>query len=114
MRSTSCSLQCPSSMPWLQRPNAKDNSMSKTVRFCSAISLSALASVLAGCAAPDSRVASASRLGDKVQESDIGLATRALAALNSGDAGAAITFAERAVDKSPQAASLRALLGNTY
>ncbi len=88
--------------------------MSKTVRFCSAISLSALASVLAGCAAPDSRVASASRLGDKVQESDIGLATRALAALNSGDAGAAITFAERAVDKSPQAASLRALLGNTY
>jgi len=45
---------------------------------------------------------------------DIGLATRALAALNSNNVPAAIDFAERAVAKTPNDAGFRGLLGNAY
>jgi D-alanyl-D-alanine carboxypeptidase len=86
--------------------------MSKPLRFGSALSAIALASVIAGCATPGSR--SASSFGGKDGKGDIGLAMRALIALNSNDYATAVNLAERAVQKSPNDAGFRALLGNTY
>jgi D-alanyl-D-alanine carboxypeptidase len=85
--------------------------MSKAFRFGSAISFAAVASIMAGCAAPQSHVATS--FGGKTNE-NVGLATRAMAALNSNDIPMAISFAERAVTKTPNDAGFRALLGNAY
>lgn len=87
--------------------------MSKPFRFGSAISLVAMTSMIAGCAAPQRHASSASSLGGKA-EGEVGLATRALAALNANNPTAAIDFAERAVDRTPTDVTLRALLGNAY
>jgi Flp pilus assembly protein TadD len=45
---------------------------------------------------------------------DVGLATRALMALNAKDVTTAIDFAERAVANTPDDAGFRAILGNAY
>lgn len=86
--------------------------MLKPFRLGSAVSLVALASMLAACAAPQGRVA-VSGFGGKAN-GEVGLATKALAALNSNNVPAAIDYAERAVAKNPDDAGFRALLGNTY
>lgn len=86
--------------------------MSKSLRFGSALSAIAMASVIAGCATPAGRSASIFKGSDK--QGDIGLAMRALAALNDNDYASAVNLAERAVEKSPSDAGFRALLGNTY
>jgi Flp pilus assembly protein TadD len=83
--------------------------MTKPFRFGSAISLAALASMIASCAAPQQ----ATGFGGKA-DGEIGLATRALAALNSNDVPTAINFAERAVERTPNDAGFRGLLGNAY
>jgi len=84
--------------------------MSKPIRFGSAISLVALATVMAGCASPQHHAASAS----SQPSGEVGLASRALVALASGDSATAITYAEQAVAKTPNDATFRALLGNAY
>lgn len=86
--------------------------MSKPFCFGPSLSALALVSMLAGCAAPQGHAVSASSFGGK--SGDVGLATRALAALNSNDVPTAIVFAERAVEKTPDDAGFRALLGNVY
>ncbi|HVU31382.1 MAG TPA: hypothetical protein VHE36_13375, partial [Sphingomicrobium sp.] len=83
--------------------------MSSPLRFGTAVSAIALASMLAGCAAPQQKTSFGGRTDD-----NIGLATRALMALNSNDVPAAIEFAERAVEKTPDDAGFRAILGNAY
>jgi D-alanyl-D-alanine carboxypeptidase len=83
--------------------------MSKPFRFGSAISLATLATAIAGCAAPQK----VTGFGGKAN-GDVGLATRALMALNANDVATAISFAERAVEKTPGDAGFRALLGNAY
>ena len=85
--------------------------MSK-VRFASAASFIVLGSMIAGCAAPQTRVTT-SGFGGRAG-GEIGLATRALAALNANDIPTAINFAERAVEGTPSDAGFRALLGNAY
>jgi D-alanyl-D-alanine carboxypeptidase len=85
--------------------------MSKPLRFASAVSFVALATMIGGCASPQSRASSASAVGSK---GEVGLATRALAALQANDVPGAIGFAEQAVAKSPNDATYRALLGNAY
>ena len=72
--------------------------MSRLPRFGSALSALALASVIGGCAGPMSRQAAHA---SKIDKSDIGLATRAHAALTSGDYANAVALAERAVDLQP-------------
>lgn len=84
--------------------------MSKPTRFGSAISLVALATVIAGCAAPQHHASSAS--GQPSEKA--GLATRALAALVSNDSATAVGYAEKAVENSPNEPSFRALLGSAY
>lgn len=83
--------------------------MSKPIRFVSAASTIVLASMIAGCAAPQQKTSFGGRTDD-----DTGLATRAMIALNSNDVPAAIGFAERAVEKTPDDAGFRAILGNAY
>jgi D-alanyl-D-alanine carboxypeptidase len=87
--------------------------MTQPLRFSSAASLIVLGSMIAGCAAPQARVGSATHFGGKADE-NVGLATRALAALNSNNVPEAIQLAERAVAKTPNDAGFRALLGNAY
>lgn len=83
--------------------------MSSALRFGTAVSAIALASMLAGCAASQQKTSFGGRTDDNV-----GLATRALMALNSNDVPAAIDYAERAVEKTPDDAGFRAILGNAY
>lgn len=87
--------------------------MTTPVRFGSAVSLVALATILSGCAFPQSHSRTASSFGGQAN-GEIGLATRALAALTANDVPTAINFAERAVEKTPDDAGFRALLGNSY
>ena len=82
-------------------------------RFASAASLVTLATMIAGCAAPQHHAVSVSGFGGEAN-GEVGLATRALAALNSNDVPTAISLAERAVEKTPNDAGFRALLGNAY
>ena len=84
--------------------------MSKPIRFASAISVVALASVIGGCAAPQRHASSASSL----PSGEIGLATRALAALAANDPATAVDFAEKAAARTPHDAGIRALLGTAY
>ncbi len=86
--------------------------MNKSLRKSTAASLAVLASMLAGCAASQDQVRGAQFGGNRV--GDVGLATRALAALNANDVPTAIDLAERAVTKSPNDAGFRSLLGNAY
>lgn len=84
--------------------------MSKPIRFASAISVAALATVIGGCAAPQRHASSASAQ----PSGEVGLATRALAALAANDAVTAVGFAERAVQRTPNDVMLRTLLGSAY
>ena len=85
--------------------------MSRLSRFGSALSVIAVASVVGGCAGPMSRQ---SATAAKINKSDVGLATRAHAAMTVGNYSMAVELAERAVENEPQAPMLRALLGNVY
>lgn len=85
-----------------------------SLRFGTAISAIALATALGGCASSQSGARGASIFGGKVDQSNIGLATKALMALNAENYPVAIGLAERAVDNSPKDAGFRALLGNAY
>src|SRR5215213_9060317 len=109
MRWISFSLQCRNSTPWPRGPNARGNPMTKPFRFASAVSLVALGTIISGCATSHS-----SGIREVKQLGEVGLATRAMAALNANDAATAIDFAERAVAKTPDDAGFRALLGNCY
>src|SRR6478672_2241074 len=87
--------------------------MNQPLRTSSAVSLVILSSMIAGCAAPSAHMGAATHFGGKA-EGDVGLASRALSALNSNNVPLAIELAERAVAKSPNDAGFRALLGNAY
>lgn len=83
--------------------------MMKTLRLGSAVSAVALASMIAGCAAPMSRSASVSK-----GKAPAAYALRAQMALGSGDYVSAVTLAEQAAEATPQDFNVRTLLGNTY
>src|SRR3954447_7185554 len=87
--------------------------MAKPIRLGSAVPLAALATLLTGCATGSNTIRTASYQDGK-QEGDVGLATRAMAALNAKDVPTAIGLAERAVAKTPDDAGFRGLLGNAY
>lgn len=89
--------------------------MANPMRFGTALTAVGLVGMLAGCSTAGSNVASrASIFGDKVDSSNIGLATRAAAALEKGDTNSAVQLAERAVGNTSNDAGFRALLGNAY
>lgn len=83
--------------------------------FGSALTALGLVGALAACSTPGANGPhSASIFGDKVDTSNIGIATRAQSALEKGDTAVAVELAERAVANSPRDAGFRALLGNAY
>jgi Flp pilus assembly protein TadD len=86
--------------------------MTKPLRFAPTLTAIALASVIAGCASPQSRLRTASSA--KEGASKVGLAMRAMVALNANDYAGAVNFGEQAVENSPNDASFRSLLGNAY
>lgn len=86
--------------------------MNTSLRTTTAASLVVLASMVAGCATSTTRVSGA-QFGGKA-DVNVGLATKALAALNSNNVPMAIDYAERAVAKTPNDAGFRTLLGNAY
>jgi len=88
--------------------------MVNSLRFGPAFTAIAMASVIAGCAAPQSGARSASHFGGKSGKSHIGVATRALAALDANDFATAVSLSEQAVQNSSNDAGFRALLGNSY
>jgi len=83
--------------------------MMKTLRLGSAVSAVALASMIAGCAAPMSRSASVSKA-----KAPAAYALRAQMALGSGDYVSAVTLAEQAAEANTQDSNVRSLLGNAY
>ena len=89
--------------------------MTKQNRLGAALAAVSLAAIVTACAGPgSSKPRSASIFGSKVDTSNIGLATRAQAALAANDLQTAVSLAERAVGNSPRDAGFRALLGNCY
>ena len=89
--------------------------MVKTLRLGTALTAVGLIGGLAACATPGTRTATRSSIfGDKVDKSNIGIATRAQIALEKNDFASAVTFAERAVGNTPTDAGFRSLLGNAY
>jgi len=89
--------------------------MNKSHRLGTALTAVSLVAIATACAGPGtSRPRSASIFGGKVDTANIGLATRAQMALASNDVAGAVPLAERAVERSPNDAGFRALLGNCY
>ena len=89
--------------------------MTKQNRLGAALAAVSLAAIVTACAGPgSSKPRSASIFGSKVDTSNIGIATRAQAALAANDLSTAVSLAERAVENSPRDAGFRALLGNCY
>ncbi|HET9398625.1 MAG TPA: tetratricopeptide repeat protein [Sphingomicrobium sp.] len=88
--------------------------MIKSNRLGTALTAVSLIAVAAGCAGPNSKVRSASMFGGRVNSGELPLATKAQLALASNDVAGAIPLAELAVERSPQDAGFRALLGNCY
>ena len=78
----------------------------------SGISAAVIATMLAGCATGGGQTAK-THFGGRAN-SDLGLATRALAALAANKVGEATELAERAVARTPNDAGFRTLLGNAY
>jgi Flp pilus assembly protein TadD len=83
--------------------------MSRPLRFAPAVSAIAVASMIAGCTASQQKTGFGARADENV-----GLATRAMIALDANQVPTAIDFAERAVEHTPNDAGFRALLGNAY
>ncbi len=77
------------------------------------ISAAVIAAMLAGCASTSSPRVVSKGFGGR-SGGDLGLATRALVALNANEFAQAVALAERAVEKTPTDAGFRTLLGNTY
>jgi len=89
--------------------------MTKPNRLGAALAAVSLAAIATACAGPGSSgPRSASIFGGRVDSSNIGLATRAQAALAANDLQNAVSLAEQAVENSPSDAGFRALLGNAY
>ena len=88
--------------------------MTKSHRLGTALTAVSMIAVVSACASPGSNVRSASMFGGAVDSGEVGLATRAQLALAANDFQTAIPLAERAVERSPEDAGFRALLGNCY
>jgi Flp pilus assembly protein TadD len=86
--------------------------MKRSGRFANSLSVLAVAAVLSGCAT--GQQSRESIFGNQVDRANIGLATKAQAALAQQDYATAVSLAEQAVENTPNDAGFRALLGNCY
>jgi Flp pilus assembly protein TadD len=88
--------------------------MTKAYRLGTTLTAVSLLAIAAACAGPGSHRVGSASFGGKVNSGNLGLATRAQMALASNDLATATPLAEQAVEKSPDDAGFRALLGNCY
>jgi Flp pilus assembly protein TadD len=88
--------------------------MTKSNRLGTALTAVSLIAITAGCTTPGAKFGSSSSFGGPVNSGELGLATKAQMALAANDIETAISLAERAVERSPQDAGFRSLLGNCY
>ena len=87
--------------------------MTKSLRFASASRQSPWRRSIAGCAAPQS-AAQRLRLRRQGRQANIGLATKALVALNANDFATAIELRRARRREQPERRRIPALLGNAY
>jgi D-alanyl-D-alanine carboxypeptidase len=88
--------------------------MTKSNRLATTLTAASLLAIVTACAGPGNAPRSASIFGDKVDTSNIGIATKAQMALAANNVAGAIALAEKAVENSPRDAGFRSLLGNCY
>ena len=89
--------------------------MGRSLRLGTALTAVGMIGTLTGCATSGAHVATRSSIfNDRIDKSNIGLATRAQSALEAGDYATAVALAERAVGNTPNDAGFRALLGGAY
>lgn len=89
--------------------------MIKSNRLGTTLAAASVLAMVTACSGPNPTAnRSASIFGGDVDKSNIGLATRAQAALAENNVQQAISLAERAVENTPRDAGFRALLGNCY
>ncbi|WP_294124023.1 tetratricopeptide repeat protein [Sphingomonas sp.] len=88
--------------------------MTKSNRLATTLTAVSLLAIVTACAGPGTSPRSASIFGGKVDNANIGVASRAQMALAANDIAGATALAEKAVEKSPRDAGFRALLGNCY
>ena len=84
--------------------------MATSLRFGSALSVIALATMVGGC----SGLTSKSGRANVASDTQVGLAMRAQFALSAKDYVNAVNYAEQAAEKTPGDAGIRTLLGNAY
>ena len=84
--------------------------MATSLRFGSALSVIALATMVGGC----SGLGTKSGRANVASDTQMGLAMRAQFALAAKDYVSAVNYAEQAAEKTPGDAGVRALLGNAY
>ena len=84
--------------------------MATSLRFGSALSVIALATLVGGCSGFTNKSGRAA----VASNAQVGLAMRAQLALSAKDYAGAVGFAEQAAEKTPSDAAVRALLGNVY
>jgi len=84
--------------------------MATSLRFGSALSVIALATMVGGCSGLTNKSGRATVASD----TQVGLAMRAQFALSAKDYVSAVNYAEQAAEKTPGDAGVRALLGNAY
>lgn len=84
--------------------------MATSLRFGSALSVIALATMVGGCSGLTAKSGRTSMASD----AKVGLATRAQFALAAKDYVSAVNYAEQAAEKTPNDSNVRTLLGNAY
>ena len=88
--------------------------MATAMRIGTAMTALGMIGMISACASPGAMANRAKPASNAVNPENVGLASRALVALESGNHAEAISFAERAVEHKPDDAMFRAILGNAY
>ncbi|QIK95999.1 tetratricopeptide repeat protein [Sphingomonas sp. HDW15A] len=88
--------------------------MASAMRIGTAMTAVGMIGMITACASPGTMASRSNSASSTASADNVGLASRALAALESGNHAEAISLAERAVEYKPEDAMFRAILGNSY
>ena len=88
--------------------------MATAMKIGTAMTALGMIGMISACASPGTMANRSNSTSAAGNPENVGLASRALAAMAAGDHNSAISFAERAVEHKPEDAMFRAILGNAY
>ena len=88
--------------------------MATAMKIGTAMTAVGMIGMITACASPRTMANRSNSASSTASAENVGLASRALAALERGEHSEAISFAERAVEYKPDDAMFRAILGNAY